>query len=40
MCATLDELHHQKQNLEDNVLNIQQHQLETIHAEEMEVLDP
>lgn len=37
ICAALCELCYQ--NSEDNVLNIQQHQQETIYAKEMEVLD-
>lgn len=37
ICVALCELRYQ--NLEDNVLNIQQHQQETIYAKEMEVLD-
>lgn len=40
MRVTLNEFPHHNQNLEDNVLNNQQHQQETTPGEKMEVFDP
>lgn len=40
MCAAMDELRHQNQTLEENVINIRQHHQETNPLEEMEILDP
>lgn len=40
MCATMDDLYRQNQILEDNILHIQQHQLETNAMDELEVLVP